>query len=243
MNIEIEDKAFLPDKTDGTPVPNPRQAYYLDQEMETRLGEVVADLDRKPEEYLARFEAFAGTLKGAWAATVLAVGARDLAVITQSRKRARRYVEQISDEELVKHFNEGDWPSYDPTWDRRQLLEAACGVDASQRYPYTGRHNVLLKNALSFGRELPSYQFVDPKAEDEPRNPMPEGMVDYYNSTPGVNQRKKALKEAASEFSSACAVPLHVGIGGRQGQVRGPGKQADQAPRGLRLLLHRSQVE
>ncbi len=200
MNIEINDNEFKPDLSEGVPTPNSRQAHKLDEMINRLMADVVKDLDSDPDDYLPRFEAFASTLKGARAFKSLADADRALAIIKVSRKRARTYVEQISDMEIANAFGDGLPVSYE----RKKLLEAAMGIrDARRYYIGSSRHNVLLENAWEYGKALPAQRFINQKEEVVLPNPLPEKLVERYNQMPGINQRKRAIKDARANFSNA----------------------------------------
>ncbi len=203
MNVIIDDREYKPDLGDGVPVPNIRQAVRLGEMIDRLLVDVIKDLDHDPDDYLPRFEAFAATLKGAWAAKILAIGARDLAMIRMCRKRATRWLEQISDSEILQAFD----TTMPISREWRLLFETATGTSESWNHSYSyyggSRHNVLLKNAHGFGKRLRTYDFIKPKEKKDLPLPFPEGLISYYNKLPGINTRKKKVKEASSNFSSA----------------------------------------
>lgn len=205
MNISVEDKAYLPLIIEGKPVPNLRQAAKLDEAIHNCLARVVQDLEREPEIYQARFDDFGATLAGSWGPTMTAIGARDLAVIKQGRKRAREYVEQISDQEIVQYFERTTI-----AYARQELLMAACGFQkafAHYHYPAeSALHNVLLENALEFGKAQPAYRFLEPLGNDDLPSPMPKGMDDFYEETWRHRPRgagSRALRAAKDDFSRA----------------------------------------
>ena len=201
--MKISDSDFSPSREYGIPTPNDRQWVELDHVMRERLGKVVEDLERDPLEYLDRFKEFAQTLKGAPAAAVMSGAAHELGKIRAHRKRARRYVEQISDEEINEAFK--DTYAIPGEYNREQVYRFACGIIGSDyrwRIERLEDHDMFF-NAWNFAVEHGATLFTGDLDKEKLPSPLPPHIEALHEKVHRTRySRKKDLGNAQKEFSN-----------------------------------------
>jgi hypothetical protein len=200
--MTLTDKDFLPNYEYSRPTPNHRQWLYLVEAITDKLADVNADLNTDPIAYKHRVKAFAETMAGQPAASLAQALVEDLHKIKAHRKRARRFVEQFSDEEINAAFTNDEKMFFGRP--KEQMLRFACGaITGSYRYQVqlVKNHEMFFK-AWNFALDNEATKYAEPRREPNLTGPIPKEMDNVINEI-WREKRRGAIKDAGHALVQA----------------------------------------